>query len=201
MVDADLTTFVTQAMVVGSHAIATAGGVQEAYNLEALVAEVGERTAEASAHAGRTTGAAIERATATIEASTAAARTAISTIGTEARRSFAENVEAAGRMLSGELDRLLGGEHPELMARLTPLLERFGRDLENRSARQTSELITKAARQFDPADPASPMAQHARALAEQRAVATPGRPTSPRRRSPRRSPCWGGSTSSPRVRA
>lgn len=167
MTGADLTAFVTQAMVVGSHAIATAGGVQEAYNLEALVAEVGERTTEASAQATMATGEAIRKATETIESSTAAVRMAISEIGTETRRSFAENVDAAGKALSGELDRLLGGEHPELMTRLTPVIERFGRELETRSSRQTSELIAKAARQFDPADPASPMAQHARTLAEQ----------------------------------
>ena len=166
MAGADLSAFVTQALVVGSHAIATAGGVQEAYDLGALVTEVGERTTEASAQATRATGEAIQRATATIESSTAAVRTAIGEIGAEARRSFADNVETAGKALSGELDRLLGGEHPELMARLTPVLDRFGRELETRSAQQTSELIAKAARQFDPADPASPMAQHARTLAE-----------------------------------
>jgi len=162
----DLSAFVTQALVVGSHAIATAGGVQEAYDLGALVTEVGERTTEASAQATRATGEAIQRATATIESSTAAVRTAIGEIGAEARRSFADNVETAGKALSGELDRLLGGAHPELLARLTPVLDRFGRELEARSAQQTSELIAKAARQFDPADPASPMAQHARTLAE-----------------------------------
>ena len=138
MAGADLSAFVTQALVVGSHAIATAGGIQEAYDLGALVTEVGDRTAEASAQATRATGEAIQRVTATIESSTAAVRTAIGEIGAETRRSFADNVEAAGKALSGELDRLLGGEHPALMARLTPVLDRFGRELEARSVQQTA---------------------------------------------------------------
>lgn len=167
MAGADLTAFVTRAVVVGSHAIATAGGAQEAYNLEALVTEVGERTAEASRQVTRATDEAIRKATTSIESSTAAARTAIGELGAEARRAFSENVDAAGKALSGEVNRLLGGEHPELLARLAPVIERFGRELETRSTQQTSELIAKAARQFDPADPASPMAQQARTLAEQ----------------------------------
>jgi hypothetical protein len=167
MAGADLTTFVTQALVVGSHAIATAGGAQEAYNLEALVTEVGERPAEASRQATQATDEAIRKATVTIESSTAAARTAINELGAEARRSFSEDVETARKALSIEVNRLLGGEHPELLTRLAPVIERFGRDLEGRSSHQTSELIAKAARQFDPADPASPMAQQTRMLAEQ----------------------------------
>ncbi|MDN5858638.1 MAG: Fis family transcriptional regulator [Pseudonocardia sp.] len=167
MAGADLTAFVTQAVVIGSHAIATAGGAQEAYNLEALVTEVGERTAEASRQATRATDEAIRKAAATIEASTTAVRTAIGELGTETRRAFSENVDTAGKTLTGEVNRLLGGEHPELLARLTPVIERFGRELETRSSQQTGELIAKAARQFDPADPASPAAQQARLLVEQ----------------------------------
>jgi len=163
----DLTAFVTQAVVVGTHAIATAGGAQEAFRLDALVAEVGERTAEVSRHATQATSEALQKATTTIETSTAAVRTTITEIGTEARRAFAENVDAAEKVLSGELGRLLGGDHPELLTRLTPVIERFGRELEARTSQQTGELIAKAARQLDPTDPTSPMAQQARTLAEQ----------------------------------
>ena len=75
MTGCDLTAYVSQAVIVGAHAIATAGGAQEAYRLDALVADVGERTAQLSREAERATGAAIQQATATIEASTAAVRT------------------------------------------------------------------------------------------------------------------------------
>jgi len=138
-----------------------------ARTVEALVTEVGERTAQASRQATQATDEAIQKAAATIESSTTAARTAIGELGAEARRAFSENVDAAGKALCGKVNRLLGGEHPELLARLTPVVERFGRELETRSSQQTSELIAKAARQFDPADPTSPMAQQARTLAEQ----------------------------------
>jgi hypothetical protein len=67
----------------------TAGGAQEAYRLDALVAEVGERTAEASLQATRVTGEAIQKAADTIESSTAAVRTTITEIGAVARQSFA----------------------------------------------------------------------------------------------------------------
>lgn len=118
MAGADLTAFVTQALVVGSHAIATTGGAQEAYNLEALVTEVGERTAEASRQATQATDEAVRKATVIIESSTAAARTAINELGAEARRSLSEDVETARKALSTEINRLLGGEHPELLTLL-----------------------------------------------------------------------------------
>lgn len=167
MAGADVTAFAVQAFSVGAHAIATAGGAQEAYNLGALVTEVGERTAEASRQAGQVTDEAIRKATATIESSTTAVRAAIGELGTETRRAFAENVDAAGKALSGEVNRLLGGEHPELLARLGPVIDRFGRELETRTSQQTTELIARTVRQFDPNDPASPTAQQSRLLAEQ----------------------------------
>lgn len=167
MSGADVTAFAVQAFSVGAHAIATAGGAQEAYNLGALVTEVGERTAEASRQAGQVTDEAIRKATETIKTSTAAMRAVIGELGTETRRAFAENVDAAGKVLAGDVNRLFGGEHPELLARLAPVIDRFERDLEARSTQQTAELIAKAARQFDPADPASPVAQQSRLLAEQ----------------------------------
>jgi hypothetical protein len=40
-------------------------------------------------------------------------------------------------------------------------LEKFGRDLDQRSGKQTSALIDKVVRQYDPAHPASPMSQQA----------------------------------------
>lgn len=167
MAHCDLIAFVTQAVIVGSQAIATAGGAQEAYRLDALVADVGERTSRLTLEAGRATGAAVQQATATIEASTAAARETFDKIAAQSRRSFTESVETAGTALRADLTRLLGGENPELLNRLGPVIEKFGRELEARATAQTGELVAKAARALDPADPASPAAQQARALAEQ----------------------------------
>lgn len=179
MAGCDLTAYVSQAVIVGAHAIATAGGAQEAYRLDALVADVGERTSQLSRDAERATGEAIQQAAATIEASTAAMRGTIDEIALQTRRTFTESVETAGTALRGDLTRLLGGENPELLARLVPVVERFGRELEARTTAQTGELVARAARLLDPADPASPAAQQARALAEQqeRLAATLGADT------------------------
>jgi len=84
-----------------------------------------------------------------------------------ARKGFGESVESARKDLREEINRLVGGENPELVARLSPLLDTFGRNMNERVAKQTSELLEKAARQFDTSDPTSPMAKHAKGLREQ----------------------------------
>jgi len=55
MAGVDLSPFLRQALTVGVHAISTAGGIQEKFNLEGLVAEVGDRTADATARAATAT--------------------------------------------------------------------------------------------------------------------------------------------------
>jgi len=55
MVGIDLSTFVSQALVVRAHAIGTAGGVQDTFNLERLISDVGARTAESTTKAAETT--------------------------------------------------------------------------------------------------------------------------------------------------
>jgi hypothetical protein len=57
----------------------------------------------------------VHRPSPSAASSTIAARTAIGELGAEAKRAFSENVDAAGKALSGEVNRLLGGEHPELL--------------------------------------------------------------------------------------
>ncbi|MGH9248343.1 MAG: Fis family transcriptional regulator [Acidimicrobiales bacterium] len=165
MSGADLSAFVTQAMVVGAHAIGSAGGVQDTFNLEQLVTDVGTRTAESTVKATDATSAVVEHATETVQKAAVDAQRVIAEAGNEARTSFAANVTSAKKSLLEEVQRLVGGDNPELLARLSPMLEKFGHDLDDRVAKQTSELFTKAARQFDPDDPTSPMSKHARALA------------------------------------
>jgi hypothetical protein len=169
---ADLSNYVVQALVVGAHAIGTAGGVQQTYDLKELVAEVGERTAQTSERAAEATDVAITKAASAMEAAAAQARKAITEAGELARTEFGTNVEVARTSLAAEINRLLGGENPELLARLQPVLERFGRELDERSAKQTSTFIEKVARQFDPADPASVLAQQNRMLTEQHRALT-----------------------------
>ncbi len=167
MKDVDLSPFLRQALTVGVHAISTAGGIQEKFNLEGLVAEVGDRTADATARAATATTEAIAQATTALERASAEAKKVIADAGTSARQSFSKNVDGASKSLTDEINRLVGGDHPELLARLTPVLAKFGRELDDRAAKQTSELIDKVTRQFDPADPTSPMAKHNQELSRQ----------------------------------
>jgi len=167
LVDVDLSAFVTQAMAVGAQAIAAAGGVQDTYNLEQLVSDVGTRTAETSAKAAAATTAVVKSASDGMQKASTDAKNAIAEAGLLARKGFGESVESARKDLREEINRLVGGENPELVARLSPLLDTFGRDMNERVAKQTSELLEKAARQFDTSDPTSPMAKHAKGLREQ----------------------------------
>ena len=167
LVDVDLSAFVTQAMAVGAQAIAAAGGVQDTYNLEQLVSDVGTRTAETSAKAAEATTAVVKSASDGMQKASTDAKNAIAEAGLLARKGFGETVESARKDLREEINRLVGGENPELVARLSPLLDTFGRDMNERVAKQTGELLEKAVRQFDTSDPTSPMAKHAKGLREQ----------------------------------
>ena len=168
----DLSGFATQAITVGAHAIGSAGGIQETFNLQGLVNEVGERTAEAAAKAAKATAEVTTKAALDMETAATSAKKAIAEAGSLARQGFADNVDSAKKALSDEIERLVGGDQPELLTRLAPLLDRFGRDLDERSDRQTSALIDRVVRQFDPADPTSPMSKHASELARQQASLT-----------------------------
>ncbi len=167
MANADLSAFVTQALAIGAHAIASAGGVQDTFNLEGLVSDVGARTAEASTKAAKATGEVLIKAAAALEQASADARKAITEAGLTARKSFSDNVDGAKKALTDEINRLIGGDNPELLIRITPMLEAFSSNLNERVAKQTTELIANAARQFDPSDPTSPMAKHNVELREQ----------------------------------
>ncbi len=167
MDNTDLSGFISQALTIGVHAIAGAGGVQDHVRLETLVAQVGDRTTEASSKAARATTEAIATATTAMERASAEAKKAIADAGVAARQSFSENVEGARKSLVDEIGRLLGGDNPELLGRLTPVLDRFGRELDDRATKQTADLIDKVTRQFDPADPTSPIARHNAELTRQ----------------------------------
>jgi hypothetical protein len=131
------------------------------------VAEVSERTEQTSLRAVEATDAAIAKATKAMEAASTHARKAISEAGELARKDFSGNVDAVRRTLATEIQRVVGGENPELLARFQPLIERFSRDLDERAAKHLGELLVKVAEQFDPAQPTSVLAQQNRVLGEQ----------------------------------
>ena len=163
-VGVDFSTFITQAVTVGARAIATAGGVQDTFNLERLVSDVGARTSQSTENAAQATTEVVSRAVGAVEKASLNAKEAIATAGKDAQQQFGEAVSVATKSLVGEMNRLVGGDNPELAVQLAPLLEKFGRDLDVRVSSQTSDLFTKAAKQFDPDDPTSPMSKHTRDL-------------------------------------
>ncbi|MQA77056.1 MAG: Fis family transcriptional regulator [Streptosporangiales bacterium] len=167
LASADLSAFVTQAVVVGAHAITSVGGVQDTLDLQRLVADVEARTTESCVRTNASTAEAASGAAKTVEQASTAARHALTEASRTVQQSFADNVASAHKALQEEVQRLVGGDDPELLSRLQPLLKRFGHELDERVARQTSELFARAARQFDPDDPTSPMAKHARELRTQ----------------------------------
>ena len=164
MGDADLSAFVTQAMAVGARAIAGAGSAQDTFDLERLVAEVGTRTVESSAQAADATAKAAAGAADTMSKAADAARKAIAETEASTRKGFAETVAVSTKALRDEVERLVGGENPELLARLGPVLDAAGRKMGEQAFEQTDKLLTKVSRQFDPADPTSPFAKQAAAL-------------------------------------
>lgn len=172
MGDADLDSFVTQAMSVGARAIAGAGSAQDTFELERLVAEVGDRTVASSTEAADATAKAAATAAETMGRAADAARKAIAESEASTRKGFADTVAVSTKALRDEVERLVGGDNPELLARLGPVLDAAGRKMGEQAFEQTDKLLAKVSRQFDPADPTSPFAKQAAALAEQQMALT-----------------------------
>jgi hypothetical protein len=172
MAEIDLSPFVTQALRIGASAITAAGNAQDTFDLERLVTDVGTRAVESSNHAAAETGKAVQAATEVITQASERAMKAMTEAESQTRKSFGESVATAKVELQREVTRLFGGDNPELLARLKPLLDAFGTELDSKVSGQTAELLAKAARQFDPSDPTSPMAKHARELAAQQEALT-----------------------------
>ncbi len=164
---ADLTTFATEAVLLGARALTATAQTSEARALEQMVKDVGEKTAEATARAAELTGRAAQAASEAVAKVASDTKKAITEADEHNRKEITQAVRSAKQELVAETRRIFGGEQPELLDRLQPLLERFGTALETQVRTGTNELLEKAARQFDPADPTSPIAKHAAALAAQ----------------------------------
>lgn len=169
---ADLSVFATEALVLGARALAVTGQSADVKALEQMLKEVGDRTADATSRAADLTERAVKDASETVTKVATDAKKAITEADRQSRTEFTMAVEAAKKDLTAEVRRLFGGDSPELLDRLQPVLDRFGTDLDQRVRTSTSELLDKAARQFDPADPTSPMAKHSAALTAQQVKVT-----------------------------
>lgn len=166
---ADLTNYVTEAVRIGTLAFTATGQAQEAQALERLMKDVGDKTADATAQAAEITARAARDASEAVMAAARDARTAITEADVRSREELTTAVRTAKQDLNAELRRIFAGESPELVERLQPVLDRFGTDLDAKVSAGTAELLAKAARQFDPSDPTSPMARHTAELTARQA--------------------------------
>lgn len=169
---ADLAPFCLQALSAGAAAIRGAGGTQEAHHLDHLIAQVGERANKASQDAAMTTSAAADQATKAMTQAAGDAQRALLEAGRATRQSLTEHVDLSRRTLTEDIQRLVGGEHPLLATQLDALLGKFGTELDDRVGKRTDELFSKAAKQLDPRDPTSPLAEFTKQIGEQQAALT-----------------------------
>jgi hypothetical protein len=167
LASADLSRFATEAMVIGARALAATAQTTEARVIEQLLKDVGDKTVAATSKAAELTERAVKDAAQTVTKVATDAKKAITEADQQSRKEFTTAVEGAKNGLTAEIRRLFGGDSPELLDRLQPLLDKFGAGLETQVSTSTRELLDRAAKQFDPADPTSPMAKHAAALTTQ----------------------------------
>lgn len=172
LASADLTNYVTEAVRIGAHALSVTGQAQEAQALERLLKDVGDKTAHSTTQAAELTARAVREASEAVMAAARDAKTAITDADTQNRKEHTTAVMTAKQDLNTELRRIFAGESPELVERLQPVLDKFGTDLDAKVSAGTAELLTKAAKQFDPSDPTSPMAKHTAELTAHQAQLT-----------------------------
>lgn len=163
----DLTAYANVCLTIGAQAITAAGGTQDTFNLEQLVQDVGVRTAASTQQASDATTKAVVAATKAMAEASTTAKKSLTEANETSRAAFAVAVKTAREDLSREVQRLLGGDDPELQARLAALLDRFGTALTERADKHTGELFEKATQALNPDDPASPLAKQQAALAGQ----------------------------------
>ena len=162
---ADVTTFFTEALRIGAHALSVTGQAQESQALERMLREVGDKTAESVDKAAEATTRVVQQATEDVTRAAGAAKTSIADADAQHRKALGEALDDAKREMNAEIGRLFGGEHPELVERLRSLLATFEKDLNARAQSHAEQLLAQAIAQFDLNNPASPMAQHAAELA------------------------------------
>ena len=161
---ADLTNFVTEAMHIGAHALSATGQARDSRALDQMLKDVGDKTADSTAKAAEATRQAVKDASEVVTNAADAAKKAFSEADTRTRKELTAAIDSAKKDLNSEMRKIFGGEHPEILDRLQPLLDSFAANLDKKANAGTSELLAKAAKQFDPTDPTSPMAKHAAEL-------------------------------------
>ncbi|AKS34791.1 hypothetical protein [Mycolicibacterium goodii] len=165
---ANLAAFVTEAIKIGSHALSAAGQTQEARALEQMMKDLGDKAAETSTKAAEVTAGAAKSAAEAVAKASQDAKKAIA----EADKTTRRELQDSTKTVVDEVRRLFGGDNPEVVERLLPVLQKFGADLDAKAKATFVELHTKAVKQFDPSDPTSPIAKHTAALEVQQQTLT-----------------------------
>lgn len=165
MAGADLSVFAERAFDLGARALAQAGNGQDVIHIQSLVDSVEKRTAQTVKEAADATAGVVNQAATSMREAAATAKKELISEEQRARKAFHESVASAQAALTTEVRNLLGGEDPELVARLALVVERFKTELAERSERHSTDLYEKATKVLDPDDPASPLAKH-RAISE-----------------------------------
>lgn len=145
LVAADLTPYVTEALRLGATMLTYVGETQDSRVAAEMLRDLGDKTAASVESAASDTRRTVEEATAAVVKATTAAK----------------------RELNDELQRIFAGESPEVVARLQPLMDKVGTDLDARVKAASATIVEQATRQLDPADPTSPMARHQAELRKQ----------------------------------
>ncbi|MBN3453342.1 Fis family transcriptional regulator [Mycolicibacterium sp.] len=157
---ADLSAFVTEAVKIGSHALSAAGQAQDARALERMMKDLGEKAADTSTKAVEATATVVKDASEAVAKASLDAKKAI----TDADKATRKELQDSTKTVVNEVRRLFGGQHPEVVERMVPVLEKFGADLDAKAKSTFSALHDKAVKQFDPSDPTSPIAKHTATL-------------------------------------
>lgn len=127
---ADLSEFVSEAVKIGAHAPSATGQAQDARVLEQMLKDVGEKATASTTKAAEATQRTVKDASETMAKAAADARKAITDADAATRKQFTESITSAKTDLQNEVRKVLGGENPELLERLQPVLDKFGVDLD-----------------------------------------------------------------------
>ena len=79
----------------------------------------------------------------------AEAKKAITEADAQNRKELTAAVVTAKQDLNAEVQRIFGGESPELLERLRPVLDKFGAGLGEMVRESSGDLLTRVAKQFD----------------------------------------------------
>lgn len=164
LTSANLTSFAAEALRLGAHALTVTGQARESHALEHMLKDVGDRTSRSTTQATEATQRAAQDAADAMSKAAREAQRAIADADARSRKEFTTAVDTAKQSMHAELQRIFGGERPDLLERLRPVLDAFGRELDTKAKAGTTELVDKVVKQFDPNDPKSPIAKHVQQL-------------------------------------